>query len=164
MVKLEKETGKRKIFGVAIVVVSRDGKILVVQETIDRPERDRRAGDWTVPAESVEKGERPLDTLRRLIQEEIGGLKNITFDSENDWLGDYQLNPGLWGRAFVLHFNGVSTQFQSFVAEKREVVNHQWIEPEEIRNMQRRGAVLEVVNDFIDGKRGVTCKQISLAH
>lgn len=143
--------------GVAAIILSRDGKILVVQETGNNPALDKIAGDWSIPAETIEKREIELEALLRLIKEEVGENGDITCDPENDWIGDYRLGDkaNIWGRAYLLHFDGTSTMQRVFSAERNEVVGHRWINPEEIRSLPRRRGVLEIVEDFMVGKKGV---------
>jgi len=116
-----KEIEPRIIKGVAAVILSRDGKILIVQETMDRPQIDKKKGDWSVPGETIEKGETELEALSRGIREEVGKNGDITCSPEKDWIGDYQLGErinGIWARAYLLHFKGSSKDQQSFTADR----------------------------------------------
>lgn len=165
---LKIETTKEKessiiIRGVIAVVLSQDGKILVAQETEDKPYMDKKRGDWTIPAETIEKGETELEAILRLIKEEVGENKDITCRPEEDWIGDYQIGVGMeiWGRAYLLHFNGTSKTPRNFLAERGEMVNHRWINPKEIINMPRRKGVIEIVNDFQSGQRGIVREECS---
>jgi len=158
-----KETEPRIIRGVAAVILSQDGKILIAQETGNKPIMDKKRGDWTIPAETIEKGETELEALLRLIKEEVGENEDITCNPENDWIGDYQFEKGIniWGRAYLLHFSGTSETSRSFTAEREELVNHQWVKPEEIINMARRKGVLEIIDDFRAGRRGIIKEECS---
>lgn len=160
---ISKETEPRVIRGVAAIILSQDGKILVAQETENKPIMDKKRGDWTIPAETIEKGETELEALLRLIKEEVGENGDITCNPEKDWIGDYQFGIGIniWGRAYLLHFAGTSKTSRSFTAERAEVVNHQWIKPEEIMDMARRKGVLEIIEDFQTGRRGVIREECS---
>ena len=158
-----KETEPRIIKGVIAVILSQDEKILVAQETEDKPYMDKKRGDWTIPAETIEKGETELEAVLRLIKEEVGENGDITCNPENDWIGDYQFEKGIniWGRAYLLHFSGTSETSRSFMAEREEVINHHWINPEEIRSMARRKGVLEIIDDFRAGRRGIIKEECS---
>ncbi len=145
----------------AIVVNDETGQILVAQETQDKPEVDKRSGDWSIFWETAEKEESYELAVRRLIREEVGDGNDIIWDPVQDWLGDYG-PPGFCARVYVLHWKRDSTR--SFSAVDSEVINHRWIEPAEIRNMQRRPGVLEPIEDFEAGKRGVTCQDLSPAY
>ena len=160
---LSKETETRNIRGVAAVILSQDGKILVVQETGSKPILDKKAGDWSIPAETIEDGETEFGALLRLIEEELGENGDIICDPENDWIGDYQFggNADIWGRAYLLFFNGTSETPRFFTAEREEVINHHWINPQDIRNMPRRKGILEIVEDFMAGQRGVVREECS---
>ena len=160
---ISKETEPRVIRGVAAVILSQDGKILVAQETENKPIMDKKRGDWTIPAETIEKGETELEALLRLIKEEVGENGDITCNPGNDWIGDYQFGVGIniWGRAYLLHFTGTSETSRSFTAEREEVINHQWIKPEKIMDMPRRKGVSEIIDDFQAGRRGVIREECS---
>ena len=158
-----KESEERNIVGVAAIILSQDGKILVIQETEDKPWLDKKRGDWSIPAETVKEGETEIEALLRVIKEEVGENGDIICYPENDWIGDYQFGVGLsiWGRAYLLHFNGVSDTPRSFNAERDEVINHRWITPQEIRNLPRRKGVLEIVEDFMEGRKGIVREECS---
>lgn len=150
------ETKERKIYGVVAIILSFDGKILVVEETENRPEYDKKAGDISNPTETIEEGETELEALERLLEEEVGVREGMICDPDEDWIGDYQIGgTDIWGRAYLVHYQGRSDSSQIFKAEDGEVINHRWIEPSEIGKMPRRAGVLEVVKDFLHGHRGV---------
>lgn len=161
--QIPKEIEERNIRGVAAVIVSGDGKILLVQETVDKPHIDKHAGDWSIPAETMREGEDEIDALSRLIAEEVGEEGDITCNPAEDWLGDYRVKgrKDKWARAYVLRFNGTSDTPRSFRAVGDEVINHRWIDPKEIKDLPRRAGVLEVVEDFIAGRQGVICEECS---
>lgn len=158
-----KEIKERNIMGVAAIILSQDGKILVIQETGNNPVLDKRVGDWSIPAETIEEGETEFEALLRLIKEEVGENGDIRCRPENDWIGDYRLGDkvNIWGRAYLLHFDGISTMQRTFTAEREEVINHHWIDPQEIRNLPRRRGVLEIVEDFMAGQRGIVREECS---
>lgn len=158
-----KESGERNIMGVAAIILSQDGKILVIQETEDKPRLDKKRGDWSIPAETIKEGETETEALLRVIKEEVGENGDIICNPENDWIGDYQFGVGvnIWGRAYLLHFNGTSDTPRSFSAERNEVINHRWIVPQEIRDLPRRKGVLEIVEDFVVGRKGVIREKCS---
>jgi len=162
-IQASKEFEERKIRGVVAVILSQDEKVLIVQETENKPILDKQSGDWSFPAETIEKGESEFEALLRLIKEEVGENGDIECDPENDWIGDYQFGQGvnIWGRAYLLYFDGSSVTRRTFSAERSEVINHRWINPQEIKNLPRRRGMLEVVDDFIAGKKGVVCEECS---
>lgn len=149
--------------GVAAIILSRDGKILVVQETETKTKIDKLAGDWSIPAETIKEGESELEALLRLIGEEVGENGDITCNQESDWIGDYQLKKGtnIWGRAYLLHFNGISELPRIFTSRGNEVINHRWINPQELRDLPRRRGVLEIVEDFLEGRKGIVREECS---
>jgi len=150
-----KEIEERKIYGVVAVIQSLDNRILLIQETKDKPEYDKRVGDLSNPTETIEKGETIAEALARLLEEEVGVCEGMVFDLEKDWIGDYQISGGYWGRAFLVHYQGMADSLVDFQAKEGEVINHQWVDPSEVRELPRRAGVLEVVEDFLQGSRGV---------
>lgn len=161
--KIPKEIEERKIMGVAAAILSEDGKVLVIEETEDKPRLDKMAGDVSIPAETIKEGETEFEALIRLLDEEVGMREGMICNPGDDWIGDYQLRKGkgIWGRAYLVHFQGRSDSSNSFRAEGEEVVNHRWINPEDIRQMPRRAGVLEILEDFSAGRREVIREECS---
>jgi ADP-ribose pyrophosphatase YjhB (NUDIX family) len=156
-----KEIEERKIYGVVAVIQSLDGRILLVQETEDKPEYDKQVGDLSNPTETIEEGETIAKTLARLLEEEVGICEGMVFDLKKDWIGDYRIaGTEYWGRAFLVHYQGDSNSLVDFNT-KADVTNPHWVEPEEIKNISRRAGVLEVVEDFLRGRRGMVRAECS---
>jgi len=152
---------ERKIIAVGAIIRSLDGKILVVQETKDKSIVDKRAGDWGFPMETAISGETIEGNLRRLFVEETGEME-VVYDLASDWIGDY--NAGneevpLWGRVFLVHYKGRSSERVSFKSIDGEVINHRWISPEEVFDLPRRKCTSEPIRDFIEGRRSVVCSE-----
>lgn len=158
-----KEIEERKIMGVAAVILSEDGKVLVVEETEDKPQLDKKAGDISIPAETIEEGETEFEALIRLLEEEVGVREGIVCNPEADWIGDYQLRKrsGIWGRVYLVHFQGKSDSPKGFTSKEDEVVNHHWINLDDIRHMPRRAGALEILEDFKAGRREVVREECS---
>ena len=154
---------ERKIIAVGAIILSEDGKILVIQETQDKPFVDKKAGDWGFPVETALPGETIEENLKRLFAEEIGEIE-VKYDLTSDWIGDYnggnETKP-LWGRVFLVHYKGRSDNGVSFRSVDGEVINHSWIFPREIFGLPRRKCVIEPIRNFIDNKRGVVCEKCS---
>lgn len=161
--QISKEIEERKIMGVAAVILSEDGKVLVIEETEAKPRFDKKAGDISIPAETIKKGETEFEALIRLLEEEVGIREGMVCDPEEDWIGDYQLRKGtsIWGRVYLIHFQGRSDSSRTFAAKNEEVVNHHWIVPSEIKSMPRRAGALEILEDFSSGRRGVIREECS---
>ncbi|MFA4826694.1 MAG: NUDIX hydrolase [Candidatus Shapirobacteria bacterium] len=152
---------ERKIIAVGAIIQSEDGKIIVVQETEDKSIVDKKVGDWGFPIETAKPGESVEKNLERLFTEEIGEIE-VDYDLVSDWIGDY--NGGnkevpLWGRVFLVHYKGRSSERVSFKSVDGEVINHRWISPEEIFKLSRRKCASEPIRDFIEGRRGVVCSE-----
>lgn len=150
---------ERKISAVAAIIMSTDGRILIVQETQDKPQFDKMAGDWTFPAETLEP-EEPLEkALRRLVHEEVGEIK-YRFYSKEDWIGDYNVgspeNP-IWGRVYLLHYRSGSNTAADLGSVDGEVIGHKWVLPRALRTLPTRRGVLEPIGDFLSSMRGVVC-------
>lgn len=161
--EVPKEIEERKIIGVAALILSEDGKVLVIEETVDKPQFDKEAGDISIPAETIKERETEFEALIRLLEEEVGVREGMVCDPKDDWIGDYQLRKGTgyWGRVYLINFQGSSESHLRFKAKDREVVNHRWINPEDIRQMPRRAGALEILEDFKAGRRGVIREECS---
>ena len=71
------------IYGVGLLLFTPSGKIFVLRELVSKPKINKEAGMISIPFETTIKGESHLDTLQRLIHEEIGEelkLKPIFFE------------------------------------------------------------------------------------
>lgn len=162
-VQIPKEIEERKIMGVAAVILSEDGKVLVIEETENKSQLDKMAGDISIPAETIEEGETEFEALIRLLEEEVGIKEGMVCNPEVDWIGDYQLKKGtgIWGRTYLVHFQGRSDSPRTFTAKDEEVINHRWIDPPEIKHMPRRAGILEILEDFKIGRRRVIREECS---
>ena len=162
-VQIPKEIEERKIMGVAAVILSEDGKILVIEETENKSQLDKMAGDISILAETIEEGETEFEALIRLLEEEVGIREGMICNPKEDWIGDYQLREGsgIWGRAYLVHYQGRSDSPLGFKAKDREVVNHRWIKPFEIKEMPRRAGVLEIIEDFSARCHGIVREKCS---
>lgn len=160
--KIEIES-ERKIVAVGAIIMSSDGRILIVQETQDKPLIDKQAGDWTFPGETCREGELPEATLRRLIREEVGGIE-FDIDFEEGWIGDYNggndQNP-IWGRVYLVNFHGTSRTPAQFRAVDGEVIGHRWVLPRQLRVLPHRKGIEEPLGDFLFGNRRVVCWRCS---
>lgn len=149
----------RTIKAVGAIIMSDDGKILIVQETVNKPQIDKMAGDWTFPAETLKEGESIFGALSRLICEEVGEIR-YNFDSERDWIGDYNVGSGespIWWKVFLLNAIGRSEKQGRLSSIDGEVVGHKWVFPRELQSLPRRKGVWEPLKDFLAGQRSVVC-------
>lgn len=152
---------RRRIMGIAAIIVSADNKILIVKEGEDKAVLDKRKGDWGVPMETKKrmgkiKLENDLKTLERLIDEETGlGSRVETACKHSNWQGDYMISVDepIWCRVYLLFCNENSLQLQKvtdqFVAQRDEVENLTWVNPEDIFEMPRRRGIEEMVRDYV---------------
>lgn len=153
------EENLRKIKAVGAIIMSDDGKILIVQGTVNKPQKDKMAGDWTFPAETLKPGEDWTGALTRLVSEEVGGIK-YRVDYARDWIGDYNVgsveNP-IWGRVLLLHVIGRAEEQPCLSSIDGEVVGHKWVLPRSLQSLPRRKGVWEPLKDFLAGQRGIVC-------
>lgn len=161
---MERKAGyekERRIMAVGAIIMADDGRILIVQETQDKPVIDKKTGDWSFPIETLGEGELPLEGLERLLDEEVGsiGLGDVDFVPERDWIGDYNVNPEhpIWGRVYLLQARGSSENFTGHSSVGGEVINHRWVFPRGLQGLPRRKGVWEPLKDFLTGQRGVIC-------
>jgi len=158
-----KKEKQRKISAVGAIIMFSDGRILIAKETQDKPEIDKKAGDWGFPVETLKEGESFNDGLKRLIEEEVGSLEYF-FDPKRDWVGDYgieSLGKTIWERVFVLHAKASSLEANNLASVDNEVIDHRWVFPKSLQSLPRRSGVWEPLKDFTSGQRGVICQKCS---
>ncbi|MDP4009545.1 MAG: NUDIX hydrolase [Candidatus Shapirobacteria bacterium] len=140
--------------GIGIMIISHDGKVLIGKETEDKLFMDKKAGDWSIPFETVKAGETDEDTLRRTVKEETGEEFAAQFYdvSSKFWLGDYQVGVDfpVWGRVFVMCIdkNSWNINLGMLRADNNELLEYRWVRPGAIRNMPRRRGIWEMARDL----------------
>lgn len=78
---------------VALLLFNREGKLYCIQELIDKPEIRKRAGDYSVPWETLEPDETDASGLERVMREEIHAADPIKL-SPFEYLGEIEVVAG----------------------------------------------------------------------
>ncbi len=144
-------TTKQHPHGVALVIHNAAGKILVLQELSSKPELGKYRGMYSIPMETVKRGESIGAALGRLINEELPGLESA-LSAKRELIGQYQVAPEVWATLYQVECNG--TKLPSNTAE---VGSHTWIDPTEALKLWLRQGAQEMIADFIAGKKKVIC-------
>lgn len=129
------------ILGVSLIILRKDGKILIVQETEEKPWK--KPGDFSIPMETKEENETYRETINRAIEEEAKGVLEYEIERING-KEDYNIMNLALARCFIVkvikhekHISG------------NEVKNHKWLFPEEVLNLPLRIKAKEMIEDFI---------------
>ncbi|MCC7273032.1 MAG: RNA pyrophosphohydrolase [Alphaproteobacteria bacterium] len=102
--------------GVGIMVLNRDGRILVARR-IDMPSEA-----WQMPQGGIDRGETPIEAARRELLEEIGTANGEFVGESRDWYS-YDLPPDLAGRLWRGRFRGQTQKWFAFrfAGDDREI-------------------------------------------
>ncbi|WP_374440509.1 RNA pyrophosphohydrolase [Stella sp.] len=122
--------------GVGIMVLNRDGRVLVAQR-IDMPSEA-----WQMPQGGIDKGESPIEAARRELCEEIGTCNGDFLGESRDWY-KYDLPAELAGRLWRGRFRGQTQKWFAFrfagddseinlETETPEFLAWKWVEPVEV--------------------------------
>ena len=141
-----------RIRGVALVVVSPEGKILILKELQEKPELDKKSGMFSIPMETCEIGEHNEEAIIRLVMEELPGLF-VSVDSLAH-IGSYQIVPEVWVQLFSMKV--ANTKLPNLDPANKEVSDHQWCNPREALKLWLRRGAKEMISDFINKKLGIT--------
>lgn len=149
-----KESKTYQIAGVGVIILLPSGEILAVQEMNDSEKTGKEKGDWSIPMESIEEGETIDQNFKRLFREEILAFDFPQLLQDNkQWLGDYEVVPGIWGRVFVLK---VEPNFVSYVGQNNsDVTGHSFVNPGWLLSQHTRAGVEEMIKDFLSNKERV---------
>jgi len=137
------------IRGVALLVVNPAGEILVLQEFFCKPYLGKYAGMWSIPMETCEPGENYPSTLKRLHEEELGGLPSIHMSAR--YIGAYRVVPHVWAKLYAAmsstyHLPGISTS---------EIGNPRWVPVPEALGLCLRQGAREMIRDYAGGVENV---------
>lgn len=136
----------RDIHVTVATVVQRDGKFLLVEETVGpRTVLNQPAGHW-------EAGETLIEAARRETLEETGWEIEIT-----SLLGVYEFEPPELGYGFLrFAFNATALRHHAQRKLDDGILRVLWLSPEELRGQRdrhRSPMVLRCVDDCLAGKQ-----------
>lgn len=152
---------ERKVTGVAGIFTFLSGEVLVLQESEDSSVTGKKSGDWGYPGERLDQGETPDGTFLRMVKEEVfanapGGILDRLRGIAKELLGDYEIKPGVWGRAYVINMPWNVDEVINWLGSlNSEVSNHKIVAPGSLFGMQTRPGVSRITEDFLAGKRGI---------
>lgn len=149
---------ERSIQAVAAMIVCPEGTVYTVVETVDRPEYGKLTGMRTIPMETMEPGETHVQTLSRLLKEEVGG--NIVNVSASERLGIYGINDAA-ATFFVVE--AVRNDSASDLVIDG-VLNPAWINFAELQSTWTRAGVAEMLEDYLQGRRNVVRNSVRMEY
>ena len=146
----------QRIRGVALIVQNPQGKILVLQEFKAKPYFGKYCGMFSIPMETSEPNEPNYFTILRLVREELPGF---SFPSKNvlqSHIGIYRIASHVCNLYFVKVADDRLPDSKN--SKSKEVGNYQWMDPEKALDLWLRQGAWEMINDFINNKKGVFCR------
>jgi len=121
-------------------IIEKDGKLLLIKRTIE-PFKDH----WCMPGGHIELGERPSETIKREVMEEVG------LDFEPKFYHYFnEIFPEFDWYAVALFFTG---SFEGEVKMGEETSEYQWATPEEALKLELSFVNREVIESWIAHKR-----------
>lgn len=154
------------LIGAVIVlwtVIGGEPRILVQEETVEKPQFDKQPGDMSPLAEGRQPGE-PIELLlRRMIREEIGWGPNTLIVSKHP-IGfyrfpGYQNIPGGWIVGLEAQVDPLMALTRPVGSQDGETKNHMWVRPEDyFGKFPARGAMIGIVGDWMRGDRDKVSK------
>ncbi|MBI5405382.1 MAG: NUDIX hydrolase [Candidatus Kerfeldbacteria bacterium] len=151
----------RRIRGVALIVINPSGHIMVLQELEDKPHLGKYAGMWSIPMETLEPSETHYAGLRRLMTEELPGLRVEHLSLDCAPIGCYRIAAQVWVTLYVAR---ASTFDLPKPNGDREVGQHEWVPIAEGLNRWLRRGAAEMIEDYADRYsqvRRTACRNIN---
>jgi len=147
----------QRVWGVALIVQSPEGEILILQELESKPRFGKYSGMFSIPMETSKPNEPDNSAIARLIEEELPGL-DLSVDGKFEaCLGAYRIVPRVWVKLFFIKAGNASLPNPDD-SENREVGNYQWVNPKEALGLWLRQGAWEMIKDFMGNKKGVLCR------
>lgn len=141
--------------GVALIIQNSDseGEILILQEYETKFQLGKYSGMFSIPMETSYLEETDYCALLRLIQEELPGFDLALEQALQSRIGIYHIVPHAWVTLYSAKMNNKCLPRP----ESREVGNYQWVNPEKALSLWLRQGAWEMINDFMNGRKGVFC-------
>lgn len=138
----------------ALIIQNPEGKILVLQEYETKPHLGKYRGMLSIPMETSRPKEPDLNTITRLLGEEVPGFDLQPEEILQSRIGIYQIVPRVW---VTLYWT--KTMRQHLPNQKSsEVGNYQWVDPREVLDFWLRQGAREMISDFLEGEKEVFCR------
>jgi len=143
-------------FVVVGCLIEKNGKFLLVQEG------QKERGKWNQPAGWLDKGENPIQGVKREAEEETGLKIKIT-----NFLGIYSLfrkNVKLYPKTKPVYLHCIKLLFVGKIVgekikklDKKEIQNIKWFKPKEIFAMDKKTLrdldIKDEVKDYLAGRK-----------
>ncbi|HCC59891.1 MAG: hypothetical protein A2402_00680 [Candidatus Staskawiczbacteria bacterium RIFOXYC1_FULL_37_43] len=155
--KGEQEMETQRIRGVALIVQNPKGEILILQEYETKPRFGKYCGMFSVPMETSEPDESDYHAIVRLSEEELPGLDFLFDGVLQARIGSYQIVSHVWVNLYSVRATNARLP-DSKDSKNKEVGNYRWTSPKKALNLWLRQGAREMINDFIDNKKGALCK------
>lgn len=143
----------RALQAVAAIIISSDGlerRVYTIEETVDRTDYGKATGMRTIPMETANEGETKEETLRRLIDEEVG--RGILEIRNIERIGIY----GIGVAAATCFLVEVEVKNGQGSVDLGDVKDPRWMKVEDLMTSWTRRGVKEMLEDFCAGRRGVS--------
>lgn len=140
--------------GVALIVQNLEGEILILQEYDTKPHLGKYRSMFSIPMETSKQDESDYSAISRLIQEELPGFNLPPEKIIKSHIGIYRIVPHVW----VTLYSIKTTTSDLPNSKSSEVGNYQWVDPKSALNLWLRQGAWEMIKDFINGKKDVSCR------
>ena len=128
------------IYGVGLLLFAPSGKIFVLRELVSKPQINKEAGMISIPFETTIKGESHIDTLQRLIYEEIGEELN----SKPVFFKKFLIKASQTHSIEIFVYTASTTN--EFIAHPHDndIIHYGWLTPRELLNIKTERVRQEV--------------------
>jgi len=146
---MAKISRKKKVKGIALLIHNQ-GQILTIEEQITKPNVDKKAGDYSIPMETMENNELLAITLKRLLLEEMG-LNMIDIDINCNSLATFSIkgnNVKLYCGKLRNRVDVINKRFCP--RNKDEVKEVMWMDTDEFFKKELRCGAREMVEFWLN--------------
>src|SRR3989338_423972 len=141
----------KRIEGVALYLRNpRTRKILVLRERHNKEHLGKLNGMDANPMETSRPGEKKSRTLKRLVKEELPGLR---VEVETTASGAYRIVPGVL--VWLYRARTHSCRLPRTIGRRTEVDTYRWLSPNEARKLWLRQGAGEMIEDGAARRRRV---------
>ncbi len=124
------------------VIIENKGKFLIVQERYSDPKTNKEVDSYGTPMGHLDEGEDMIQCAIREVKEETGYSIKIT-----SIIGLYDIR-----KAIGLAFKGELINENLNEYDTNEIKEVSWKSLEELKLLKTRPAVIEAIQDYLDGK------------
>lgn len=151
--RTKKEVIHVMLWGVALVAVNLDGKILMLTERESKPNIGKPAGSRSIPMETKEPGETDQSALSRLIAQELPGLgTTLKLHKKHGTYCVVFENPAAWVRLYSATASDATLPCDNPLSDVGE---YSWEAPHDALGLWLRRGAREMIEDFIAGRNEI---------